>query len=61
LFFREYIFAKCWEQGIHKQYGALLLLSDAWTPLRDRLHEALGERGNWHRVAQGYTLDALGF
>ena len=42
LFFREYIFAKCWEQGVHNQYGSLLL-GDGWVPLRDRLHDAFGE------------------
>ena len=42
LFFREFLFAKCWEQGLHRRYGELLL-SDHWTPLRDRLHEAFGE------------------
>ena len=44
LFLREFIFAKCWEQGLHRRYGALLL-SDEWAPLRDRLHKAFGERG----------------
>ena len=42
LFFREYIFAKCWEQGVYNQYGSLLL-GDGWVPLRDRLHDAFGE------------------
>ncbi len=36
LFFREFLFAKCWEQGIHRQYAALLL-GDGWEPLKDRL------------------------
>jgi hypothetical protein len=44
LFFREFIFAKCWEQGLHKRYGALLL-SDGWTPLYERLQQAFGEPG----------------
>ena len=42
LFFREYIFAKCWEQGLHRRYGALLL-GEEWGPLRDRIHETFGE------------------
>ena len=41
LFFREFPFAKCWEQGLHRRYGALLL-GDQWAPLRDRLHETFG-------------------
>ena len=36
LFFREFLYAKCWEQGLHRRYGELLL-SDEWAPLRDRL------------------------
>ena len=48
LFFREFLFAKCWEQGLHRHYGALLL-SDEWTPLRDRLHEAFGEPPDTNR------------
>ena len=42
LFFREFLFAKCWEQGIHRRYGALLA-GDEWDPLRDRLHAEFGE------------------
>ena len=45
LFFREFIFAKCWEQGLHRSYGAILL-GDKWPALLDRMHEAFGERGN---------------
>ena len=41
LFFREFLFAKCWEQGLHRRYGGLLL-GDQWAPLRDRLHETFG-------------------
>ena len=41
LFFREYLFAKCWEQGLHRDYGEILL-SDGWTPLRERLEDAFG-------------------
>ena len=46
LFFREFIFAKCWEQGLHRHYG-VLLLSDEWTPLRERLSRELGEPLSW--------------
>ena len=46
LFFREFIFAKCWEQGLHRHYGELLL-GDEWTPLRDRMEETFGESGIW--------------
>lgn len=41
LFFREFLFAKCWEQGLHQRFGALAL-SDAWAPLRERLQETFG-------------------
>ncbi|MCH8911446.1 MAG: hypothetical protein IH867_12020 [Chloroflexi bacterium] len=41
LFFREYLFAKCWEQGVHRQYGALVL-GNGWAPLRERLTETFG-------------------
>ena len=41
LFFREFLFAKCWEQGLHRRYGELLL-GDEWAPLRDRLHQVFG-------------------
>ena len=44
LFFREFLFAKCWEQGLHRHYGELLL-GDAWPSLRDRLQEAFGQNG----------------
>ena len=44
LFFREYLFAKCWEQGLHRKFSALLL-GDDWAPLRDRLHDTFGEPG----------------
>ncbi len=52
MFFREFIFAKCWEQGLHRRYGALLL-GEEWAPLRDRLHEAFGEPQSWHRSQDG--------
>ena len=51
LFFREFIFAKCWEQGLHRRYAALLL-SDGWVPLRDRLQETFGEPASWHSTAE---------
>lgn len=38
IFFREFLFAKCWEQGIHREYAALLL-GDGWAKLRDRLQK----------------------
>ena len=43
LFYREYIFAKCWEQGLHRTYGALLL-GEGWEPLGDRLRKEFGGR-----------------
>jgi hypothetical protein len=42
LFFREFLFAKCWEQGLHRRYGELLL-GDEWGPLRDRLNRTFGQ------------------
>ena len=42
LFFREYLFAKCCEQGSHRQYGALIL-GDGWEGLGERLGAALGD------------------
>ena len=36
LFFREFLFAKCWAQGLHRRDGELFL-SEQWLPLRDRL------------------------
>ena len=42
LFFREYLFAKCCEQGIHRQYWALVL-GDEWEGLGERLGAAFGE------------------
>ena len=41
LFFREYLFARCLEQGLHRRYGALVL-GDDWAPLHDRLQGAFG-------------------
>lgn len=42
VFLREFIFAKCWEQGLHREYGTMLL-GDGWIPFRDRLHNVFGE------------------
>ena len=56
LFFREFIFAKCWEQGLHRRYGKLLL-GDGWAQLRDRLHEAFGEPPESQRTPEGYTME----
>ena len=44
LFFREFLFAKCWEQGLHRRYGALLL-GDEGDSLLDRLLAAFGGPG----------------
>ncbi len=41
LFFREFIFAKCWEQGVHRRYGELLL-GDEGATFRDRLQDTFG-------------------
>jgi hypothetical protein len=40
LFFREFLFAKCWEQGLHRQY-ADLLLGEGWGKFRERLNQTL--------------------
>ena len=40
-FFREYLFAKCWEQGLHTRYGELFL-SDGWAALNERLEAEFG-------------------
>ena len=40
LFFREYLFAKCYEEGLHRRYGQMLM-GDGWPPLRDRLEGVL--------------------
>lgn len=52
LFLREFIFAKCWEQGLHRRYGALLL-GDEWAALRERLQGAFGELKSWRRAGYG--------
>ena len=46
VFFREFLFAKCWEQGLHRHYGNLLS-GDGWIPFRERLHSAFGEPFGW--------------
>lgn len=40
LFFREYLFAKCFEEGLHRRYGEMLM-GDGWPPLRDRIEGVL--------------------
>ena len=42
LFYREFLFAKCWEQGLHREY-AVQLLGDGWQPFVDRIYKVLGE------------------
>jgi hypothetical protein len=37
----EFLFAKCWEQGLHRQY-ADILLSKGWETFRERLQDAFG-------------------
>jgi len=41
LFFREFLFAKCWEQGKHHEY-ATLLLGKGWEKISERLRKAYG-------------------
>ena len=41
LFFREYLFAKCWEQGLHTHYGEMFL-SDDWAVLGEQLESEFG-------------------
>ena len=54
LFYREYIFAKCWEQGLHRDYGQLLL-GEEWTPLEQRLREAFGQPFSSSRITAAST------
>ena len=42
LFFREYLFAKCFEEGLHRRYGEMLM-GDGWHPLRDRIEGVLAQ------------------
>ena len=44
LFFREYLFAKCFEEGLHRKYGELLM-GDEWPSFRDRI-EGSSERSS---------------
>ena len=44
LIFREFLFAKCWEQGVHRTYGQVFL-GDAWEEFRIRLETAFGLTG----------------
>jgi tetratricopeptide (TPR) repeat protein len=41
LFLREYLFAKCWEQGVQRQY-AVILLGNEWGPFHTRLEKTFG-------------------
>ena len=41
LLLREFIFAKCWEQGVHRKYGELLT-GEGTAPFMDRLGAAFG-------------------
>jgi hypothetical protein len=41
LFFREFLFAKCWEQGLHRRYG-VLLQGNEWSQLQERLNGSFG-------------------
>jgi tetratricopeptide (TPR) repeat protein len=43
IFFREFLFAKCWEQGTHRTYAALLL-GDRWKELQERLLKTFGSQ-----------------
>jgi len=43
IFYREYVFAKGWEQGLHRNYGAMLM-SDELERFRDRLQKEFGGR-----------------
>ncbi|MEE8349165.1 MAG: hypothetical protein V3R94_06330 [Acidobacteriota bacterium] len=45
LFFREFVFAKCMEQSVHRHY-ATLATGDGWTPMRERLQAEFGEPGS---------------
>ncbi len=41
LFFREFLFAKFFEQGLHRRYS-LMFQGDEWSQLQGRLTEAFG-------------------
>ena len=55
LFFREFIFAKCWERGLHRTYGTMLL-SDGWDPLHDRLQREFGQPHDVGSAIGGGTI-----
>ena len=40
LFFREYLFAKCFEEGLHRHYGEMLM-GDGWPSFRDSIEGVL--------------------
>ena len=42
LIFREFLFAKCWEQGVHARYGELFL-GPAWEQLERSLESVFGK------------------
>jgi hypothetical protein len=41
IFLREFLFAKCWEQGVHRRYADWFLSKD-WEPFRDQLQGTFG-------------------
>ena len=41
LFLHEFLFAKCWEQGLHRRYG-VLLQGNEWSQLQERLNGSFG-------------------
>jgi len=57
IFLREFLFAKCWEQGIHRQYAALTL-SDDWTLLADRIRKMLGTTTIFTSPTARYETDS---
>ena len=42
LIFREFLFAKCWEQGVHRRYGELFL-GPEWARLEESLESVFGK------------------
>ena len=49
LIFREFLFAKCWEQGVHRRYGDLFL-GPEWARLEPSLKEVFGEPAGGRRT-----------
>ena len=47
IFYQEYVFSKCWEQGLNREYGTMLM-GDGWEPLQERLKKrsAGGKQGS---------------